>query len=128
MHNVISLTIQRSRWARQTEGVDKGASALLNGYGNMCCLGFLGAAVGIPLDRLDGLGSPIDHLDHVSELEMWPKAFVPRSIDDGRSHCDSEATAKAVSINDDGDTTDSEKERGLTYLFDEVGIELTFED
>lgn len=128
MHNITSLTIKRSRWARRTEGADKGESSLLNDDGNMCCLGFLGAAVGIPLDRLDGLASPSDHLDHVSALVMWPKEFVPRNIDDGRSFCDSEVTAKAVSINDDEDTTDSEKERDLIYLFDEVGIALTFED
>lgn len=122
------LVITRSRWVRQTEGVDKGESALLNCNGNMCCLGFLGAAVGIPLKCLDGMASPNDHLDHVSALVMWPKDFVPRSIDYGRSLCDAVATAKALAINDNGETTDSEKERELIDLFDEVGIALTFED
>lgn len=135
------LVIQRSRWARRTEGIDKGDSALLNDRGCMCCLGFLGEAIGIDLVELGAAGSPAETVSYpmkeTSEilLSTWPKAFAPAPEpptgymdSEEPNFIDSDITNEAININDHSCTTDQEKEEALTILFAEAGVTLTFED
>lgn len=122
-----SLVIIRSKWARQTEGVDKGGSMLMNSQGCLCCLGFVGRAVGIASNFLEDIGSPKDCacedvVGSESEVAKWPQAFAPLEEED------SLVSSKAIEINDNGVTTDAYKEAALTTLFASVGIKLTFEN
>lgn len=49
MTKLITLTIDRKRWAR---GGKKGEAALLNDEGNMCCLGFACKKLGVSEEQL----------------------------------------------------------------------------
>lgn len=135
------LVIQRSRWARKTDGIDKGESALLNSRDCMCCLGFLGQVVGIDRIDLGAAGTPAETVSYPMEetsevvLGKWPKAFAPTPKlsdrymqNDESDFIDSDITNEAININDHCCTTDQEKETALTELFAGVGVELTFED
>lgn len=78
-------TIERSRWARQTDGVNKGSSSLENAAGNMCCLGFVAKANGYATKRLgsDGeivpKGSPAwGEEERPVDGAVWPTDGVQR--------------------------------------------------
>lgn len=123
-------TIERSRWARQTKGVNKGVSRLLNEKGCMCCLGFVGEANGWATQyRWDkgewlGLGGPSSSFNDGQETNNppWPKENCPFTDPTGV------LSSHAIAINDDTATTDAHKEEALTNLFAEHGLKLTFVD
>lgn len=110
-----TLTIHRSKWARKSPGVDNGTSCLLNVAGGMCCLGFVGKALGLGDMALYQKATP-------RTVGTFPAPWTTVS---GRN---SQLTIDAVGINDNWDTTDAYKEAALVKLFAGAGIVLTFED
>jgi hypothetical protein len=112
MTQKLVCVIDRSKWARKTEGVDKGSSRLLNGEGNSCCLGHLGLACQIPEDQLLWRAGP----NHVA-LSEYIK--YPADIDWKTWHA-------FMNINDDIITTDAQKEAKLMELAQENGFEFQF--
>lgn len=114
----MKVVIDRTKWARQTRGVNNGGSALLNGQGCMCCLGFVGLACGLTQAQLEGYGFP-------SSVDM-PEPWTTDGFASTRN--DSNAAFSAMNINDDNTTSDAEKEAALITLFAGVGYELSFEN
>lgn len=136
-NRVTSLVIKRSKWARKTKGVQKGPSLLENNEGNMCCLGFLAKACGIPTrapgEEFVGLASPgslANYKEIREEAHKWPPKLIEweRWSTEERGHS-SVLTDDIITVNDNDNTTDYHKETTLTAIFaNELGIELTFED
>ena len=111
------FTVRRSTWVRGGEGGD---AQLLNGQGNMCCLGFAICQISkcIPIKQLKGAGYP----DEVFKRESFLTV-----MDDG-DVADNALTTKAASINDDTSISDTVRERRLTKLFRQHNIIVKFVD
>lgn len=109
--NITELTIFNENWAR---GKASGSTKLLDGHGNMCCLGFLALAMGATRGDIQEVVIPSNMVGGVPALldSSPPRGFV----------------TKAVGINDDPGSTDEARERLLKRLFAEHGIVLEFKD
>jgi hypothetical protein len=123
-----TLVIDCQKWARKTVGVEKGESLLLNSQGNMCCLGFACKQL-CELDDscIDGKGEP-------NEISR-KLPFLVEAVDDFDEengeyirYEDTDLSGRAICINDNADTTDTEKEQLLFTLFAKHGIQLTFDN
>lgn len=113
----MKFTIDRSKWRTGHCGKIKtgiGPTKLLNHEGYMCCLGFICQQSGC--NNIIGIGYP-------ESVMGAPKFLVHQHIHGLDS---SPLATKAVEINDDSETTPSEKERLLKDLFQEHEIELEF--
>lgn len=103
-----SLTIDRAKW---------GKSLLLDSANKqMCCLGHLGQACGVPTYSMEDIGTPREL--GLAYESLYPKAFV--------SFHPSRATNLATRINDDNKMSIPEKERRLIILFGAYRIKLSF--
>lgn len=79
-----------------------------------CCLGFVGQQCGIPNAALDGVATP----ESCTEQKKYPRWLVKKG--------QTEACGKAVTINDDSDLTDAEREAKLRALFRKHGDQIVF--
>lgn len=104
-------TVKRSKWVR---GGRFGRSLLLNEDGNMCCLGFLGEACGVPTDQLGGVGMPQSVIDY----NKYPTGDEPDGIN----------WDKFANVNDALDVTDSVREQTLMQLAEDNGFTFVFVD
>lgn len=109
------LVIDRKKWGRTATGGN-----LLNNEGKMCCLGFQCRAVGFKPKEIRGKGMPAD-VD-VSAKRLQKVAWLV----DGSEGNSTVVAEKLALINDDWDTTDKQKEKAITKLFANNGIEVTF--
>jgi hypothetical protein len=107
---VLTCTIDRNLWHRG-DG-DEGA-ALMNKFNNFCCLGFLGAKVGVPEEAMENTLMPHD-------LPFEFRTKYPNIAD-------REWDAFAL-INDDEEITDSEREQQLRALAKKHGFRFRFVD
>jgi hypothetical protein len=114
------LIIDRSKW--RTGGdigtnneTGKGATALLNKQGFMCCLGFRCNQMGIPKRLLLNMGTPED-------IQDWN---IPDLVDeeDGK---DTTFVRDAVEINDDYSLTSKEREKKIIEHFATKDIKVEF--
>jgi hypothetical protein len=110
--NMLVCIIERSKWARKTKNAGKGISLLINGQGNLCCLGFLSLACGIPPAVIDGKTTPTE----VVKLDETEGAKYPANVD----------WDPFINVNDDWTTTDAQKEAKLMELAKANGFEFQF--
>lgn len=111
----IVCTVKRSKWAR---GGKNGCPALLNADGNMCCLGFLGEACGVPTRCLRHTQMPQGLISE--EYKRYPR---DNTYKDGAIHWDVFAN-----INDDPHMSEEDRERQLTQRATDTGFTFIFED
>lgn len=109
MSKLLTCTVNRKTWVRGKNVMQKGMSALLNEAGNMCCLGHLGIACGVPKDKLLYKVHP----DNLPPTEASKYPYVS-------------GWAKFMAVNDDYDTSDAEKEKKLRELAKENGFRFRF--
>lgn len=111
----VAFTVYRGTWSR---GVGEGTS-LLSEDGRRCCLGHLARDLGVP------------------DADVRLRAFVPRVRFIGERRVDSPAAelylriakgAAFVSVNDNPDIPDEEREALLTEMFADAGADVAFVD
>ncbi len=142
----MDLVIDREKWARGGHG---GASSLMNGLGNMCCLGFGAIAVGLEEEEISGVGefSDLDQetIPYLQELTFNPFCTISDEDEDDHDRLirNTKFHDRAVDLNDYKtpgmhDTAgnpiirrvnvkdEADRERQLTELFKDAGITLTF--
>lgn len=129
MNNFIQeFVVKRSGWVRGNIG---GYSSLLNDQHNKCCLGFLALACGAEKEDIRdksywGLVPKLKKhpiYSFLVESDRFPGSF-PGSFYGKETYL-----GKAiVSINDDSEITESDREAKLTELFAEMNIKVIFED
>jgi hypothetical protein len=99
-------TVNRRTWAR---GGKNGLSRLLNGDGNMCCLGFLGVASGVSkeslFNKLTPGGLSLQEQDKYPIVNLW-EFF--------------------VETNDNQNMTDADREKRLKEAARENGFSFRF--
>lgn len=110
----IKLTIDRARWAC---GGKNGEPMLLNRDGNMCCLGFLGAVCGIPLEEMDGRGSPADVRKYA---DRYPQDIRPDQF------ADSDFASILMDFNDSPNLPNSGREQSITEMMSSVNVSVEF--
>ena len=109
----MELVIERSKWLRG----QKDSYLLHPDNGTMCCLGFLGCAVGLSKKVIKGQGVPSE-----VKTNKWPE-LINSKYAHSTDLCD-----KIVVTNDSILTTDKAKERKLKALFKKADIHVTFVD
>jgi hypothetical protein len=107
----MKLVIDRTKWLR---GKDWGV-LVDPASKTMCCLGFLGLALGKSKRAMAGKPSC------QSSPKGWPKWMLVSS-----AICDSQATCALTSLNDDPKITDKVRESKLTTEFKKHNIHVTF--
>jgi len=134
MAGKFKFIVSRARWAR-------GASEnyLFNpSTEKMCCLGHYGVACGIPRDAMTLVGNPytLGDLSRDERVhELWNKLCEWHEPEGMQAdpylepeYDNSELARGAITINDDPQMTDAERELALTILFAKWGIEVEFID
>jgi hypothetical protein len=112
----MKLTIIRERWLRGND-----PSFLIDPITEkMCCLGFLGCAIGVPSETMYGVGNPGG-----TESRTWPGFLLTVRKTDGTT-CDSKTGLLLMRINDRPEIDDNKREKKLTEIFAEYGIEVMF--
>lgn len=118
------FVVRREKWMR---GLNKYDTRLLDDDGKMCCLGFVCVQCGMAPETIHDLGTPEDVASYDCGSPE-PVTGVLGFYDDERGRwCDNALTRDAISINDDGDIDDAERERRLSELFAKHGYEMVFE-
>ena len=127
------FTIFRNKWLRGGKdgfGNDEGAS-LCTDDGQKCCLGHIMTQCGIKKIQLLDKGDPADVLTDENgqgrprvQSEQLRKAV--NFLYNNSKGANTKLTEQAVSINDDHNIDDEERERQLTALFSKNKIRLTF--
>jgi hypothetical protein len=105
----LTCTVNRKTWVRGRYLMQMGMSALLNQEGNMCCLGFLGEACGVPKEKMLYRVVPSSLPDELGD--MYPKV---------------NGWSEFMFANDRYDTTDAEKEKELRQLAKKHGFRFRF--
>ena len=91
-------------------------SALLNGAGDMCCLGFFGCAIGVSLDDMADKATPGDIAD-----KGWPEWLL------GSLAGNSSDGEYLMRVNDSTRVSgDAERERVIADVFAKHGVEVEF--
>jgi hypothetical protein len=116
------FTVMRSNWDRGNK------QGQLLGSNGMCCLGFLGAACGVPDADLRGQGLP-EETTSISDVESrWPAKIVQWK-DDGAGCAewhDTRLVSELIEVNDDPHLDDEVREERLTALFKKADLEVEF--
>lgn len=112
----MKFTIDRATWLRGQKN-----SVLLNGEGKRCCLGFFAQACGYSDKQMRGMATPYGVQRYYrTENVDWQTML-------NKEQGDSSVEAyKLMSINDDLSSTDEEKEKCITQIFSQLGIEVEF--
>lgn len=109
---MLKLVIKRSKWLR---GDDSESYLLRESDNKMCCLGFLARKCGLAPKEIRG---------HMTPEDTYSTKF-PTSIVD-KSTANTRTCGTLMTINDDPDLTDAERERKLTALFKRIKIGVRF--
>lgn len=121
----MKFTVNRSRWLRGESG---GSFLLRKADGKMCCLGFLALACGATESDILGSRAPSNR----GSMINWPKEILysiqGRGAIINESCYDSPECVRLMNTNDSNGTDDATKEASLTKIFQDIGIEVTFED
>lgn len=119
MSERIKFTVWRDEWLR---GQGTETSSLLDADGKRCCLGHLARDLGAKDSDLVEVRSPRGALGDVD----WPGFLLSRDLDSPiRNSADA---FELMRINDSTYGTEEERERVLTELFAEHGIDVEFRD
>lgn len=103
------LEIDRTKWYRGNKYLD---SRLLSARG-MCCLGFYALACG--LEEVEILNKSYPNADDKRNPEWLFESYLDRNFNE-----------ILAQINDSSLTSDAEKEKKITRIFAEHGVEVTF--
>ena len=107
------FTVRRSKWLR-----GEGQGCLLDHSGNMCCLGFAVNQISrVTKKRLLYAEMPSCVLKTTKETTFTTNGVF-----------DKDFVKKAARLNDNIIISDSVREKSLTKIFKENGIEVTFKD
>ena len=117
MKAITELVIDRSKWKRGSPNDDE--TLLLAEDGKMCCLGFYALACGAGEDEIRNVYEP-------DGLEFYIPGL-SEEVDEEAGIYNTFFTQNAIPINDSPHMGDLEREKELTKLFKEEGIDLTFE-
>jgi hypothetical protein len=113
----VKLIIDRSKWAR---GVGDGVGVMRNSEGKCCVIGFLGEACGVAPECLIGKQYPISVEDSSSKGDpRWPTWLFSQS---------GLVKINISNQNDCDGIDDATREKQLTELFAEHGVEVEFVD
>lgn len=128
---MMDLKIVRSRWARA--GVTaNGFSRMLNGQGNMCCLGFLGRTCGYSEDELRAKMNPSDVVLAANRKDLFPKgtfSHIDQSVDEKVFQpFMSSLTKELIATNDSHHLTEKDREEQITRLMMSLDVIVTFVD
>lgn len=122
------LVIQRSKWLtpdkmRISETSDY-ISMLLDTKNNdlMCCLGFYCVEAGCSKDKIADIGTPGMLRMLIPGLTTHPDDMLPGL------YISTNFTSSAMTINDNEDISNTEREQQLIELFRQEGITLSFID
>lgn len=119
MTELKKFVVKKSKWLRG-EGANK--SYLLRQLDNkMCCLGFASLACKIDQNDFYGIRIPTS----VSSHSKYPKSFFNFNEDEFE---ESNCIGEIMEINDDPSLGDEERISQLTKKFNELNIEIVFED
>lgn len=108
----MKLVIDENKWAAY--GLGNGISSLTNSRGNMCCLGFLGAACTTKPSLLEGNFVPFRN----SKID-WPEGVF-------YDYKSSSWTGEAMRINDSQEFTHEGRKERLIEHFKKIGVDLEF--
>jgi len=108
------LTIDRKKWARG----GKEPAYLLSGKGKMCCLGFDARACGLSKERILMQMEPCEIEVSPDEKHYITKRLI--SVINGYGN-NSKLIDDLMSLNDNPDIGDSEREERLTPLLKKLG-------
>ena len=112
----MKLIIDRAKWLR---GEDSWKSCLFRVEDRkMCCLGFLSLACGAVEAEITACPSP----SSVCKQALWPSGL----LDEGGNN--TLTCTSLMEVNDDPDPSlsNTEREAQLTYLFQQLNIEVEF--
>lgn len=118
--DVKSFEIDRSKWYR---GRGSMGSYLLNGYGQMCCLGFYALACGLPEEEIRIVEEPSSVIEDQSDWE----SFLINEYEFG-GVINSMDCNRLMEVNDDEHMDDKERESIITEVFKAHDIDVTFKD
>jgi hypothetical protein len=128
----MKLTIDRSEWRCGGDSYNKrtnqGNTQLLGYKGMKCCLGFLALECGFSENQINNISNPCNLRSNLMtgsglRLNDKQKSYFDKLMN-GAYHSD--FTHEAIGINDDYVLTDEQREKKLTKLFADNGIDLTF--
>lgn len=131
----MEFVIDRSKWRSGGDGenqIGRGSTLLYNNQGFMCCLGQTCNQIGVKVKDMRGLGEPgeISGNDYKDLPEIFFNVEVEEDIwDDGEEEVflnDTDLSAEAISINDNEEMGQRERERRLRELFAKHGHKLKF--
>ena len=123
------LVITRSKWARG-DSTGKYSNYLLNRSDKMCCLGFAGKQLcDLPDERLLDSGTPA----HLGNAFCNGLSWLLEEVENDKGEPtgdieDSLDCQHLMDTNDNGSTSDAEKEAEIIKVFAEHGVDVTFED
>lgn len=98
MSDIKELLIDRSKWFRGRRGTDSRLVRLFDK--KMCCLGFLGIACGVPIEKMIDVSDPTGADD-----QAWPPWLTSKLI------------YRLVSVNDSRDIDEAQREAEIGRLF-----------
>ena len=116
----MKIEIVRSKWVRGEDGA-KGPTLLLNGQGNMWCLGFLSKACGYMDHEIVYCAAPSSVLNE-GYRNLFPTWMRPDGLRD------SYPVNELMRVNDKANITECGREARITQILAEHGIEVTFID
>jgi hypothetical protein len=131
---ITRFTIDRAKWRTGRYGnavvtnSPTGVSQLLNPQGFQCCLGFYLSACGLAPKELKQQAGPSevarDFKDAVAKMPLW--LLREEDEPEKRRPADSDASNKLMSLNDDVDLIDSERETKVAEEFSEHRVKVEF--
>ena len=111
------FVVDRQKWFR---GLGFKESRLLRSDGKMCCLGFVSKQCGVPDAQLLGIGSPC----MLPEAEQLKLPVFMRG--DYRIVPSTDKCMEAMSVNDNLNIPDDDREGRLQSIFESNGYKLQF--
>jgi len=111
----MKLVIDRKQWLRGEGG--HRSYLLRKSDRKMCCLGFFSLACGLREDQILGVVSPRDLLDSPTQMSF---------LFDDEGLSSSFVGDHLMATNDDPSLHDADREKNITRLFAENGIEVSF--
>lgn len=113
------VIIDRTKWIRGSKHDEFGSTCLLNNMGNMCCLGFLGKAIGYTDGQLYDVNCPNDFVKKHPDLRNnWPNYTEEHD----------NTYQKLIKANDRPLYSGREREEKITTLGKNIGVNFVFEN
>lgn len=147
---MLKLVIKRKKWVNGSNNSDAllnkelketdwaGASELLNDKGNMCCLGFLGKACGIPKSSLLNECVPFEairSLDNLGNMNKKTQDKLLKKIDEtpfrkllNKKLTHTKVCNSLIKVNDSTKITNAKREEKIAHHMKKIGVQVKFVD